>query len=127
MKPQSVISLGAITGQADNVMLSAMQSVPVHSNTLECMCSCVADAIFLSDDVSSHRETCLLPEFRTKSELQKADICVLEWFGKYYVLKRYVYFGAPMCLSHLTSYHDEGCIEAVASDYNSTRACDILA
>ena len=32
MKPQSIISLGAITGQADNVMLSAMQSVPVHPN-----------------------------------------------------------------------------------------------
>ena len=33
MKPHSVISLGAIIGQADNVMLSVMQSVPAHPNT----------------------------------------------------------------------------------------------
>ena len=32
MKPYSVISLGAIIGQADNVMLSVMQSVPAHLN-----------------------------------------------------------------------------------------------
>ena len=32
MKPHSVITLGAIIGQADNVMLSEMQSVPAHPN-----------------------------------------------------------------------------------------------
>ena len=34
MKPHSVITLGAIIGQADNVMLSEMQSVPAHPNNL---------------------------------------------------------------------------------------------
>ena len=32
MKSHSVISLGAIIGQADNVMLSVMQSVPARPN-----------------------------------------------------------------------------------------------
>ena len=32
MKPHSVISLGAIIGQVDNVMLSVMQSVLAHPN-----------------------------------------------------------------------------------------------
>ena len=34
MKPHSVITLGAIIGQADNVMLSEMQSVPAHPNKM---------------------------------------------------------------------------------------------
>ena len=34
MKLYSVISLGAIIGQVDNVMLSVMQSVPAHPNTI---------------------------------------------------------------------------------------------
>ena len=32
-KPYSVISVGAIIGQADNVMLHVMQSIPVHPNS----------------------------------------------------------------------------------------------
>ena len=32
IKPHTVISLDAIMGQADNVMLSVMQSVPAHPN-----------------------------------------------------------------------------------------------
>ena len=44
MKSHSVISLGAITRQADNIMLSVMQSVPAHPNntsvqTIEIFCS----------------------------------------------------------------------------------------
>ena len=34
MKSHCVISLGAITGQADNAMLNAMQSVPAYPNTV---------------------------------------------------------------------------------------------
>ena len=32
MKSHSIISLGAIIGQADNGMLNGMQSVPAHPN-----------------------------------------------------------------------------------------------